>query len=931
MALVSCAAWAQATMPVTLDMPDEATFATWTVIDNNAEVSANTWTYGNAEAVYAEDKNNAADDWLIAPAIELEGGVTYTIDYYIIQKSSYYSDKQSYAITVGNAATIEAQTTVLATNESFTSKLYSKQTVAFTPAESGTYYLGVHLYSAKWQGDCGFQKFVVDKAKILPAQVSDLAVAAGDLGALTATLTWTMPATNQYGSDLTSLTGAKVMRGTEQIATVEGAVGQEMTYTDEALTEAGTYKYSIVAYNADGDAEGTAKQVTSPWIGNDTPNRVTNLAATADGQTVSLTWTAPGDKGTNDGYVNTEALTYRIVRGGEVLEENWSGEQPYTDEVGQLAKYSYTVYAIFDGKQSGYAQTSVVAGGAFDIPYSEEFSSQDNFDFFTSLAAAEGANTWTYSSYSGRPQFYDSSHEANAWLITPDINMQADKTYKMTFQTWLSSTYNDTYYKDMNVTIGQGKTIDAQTKNLWSENIQSSIQSTKEVYFSVAEDGVYNVGFNVQGPASFGSIYLDNIKIEESQVIPEAATDLIVTADEQGALKAEITWMNPAKDLAGNDLESLTKVELKRGDEVVYTVEAAEPGGSMAYTDETVPEAGYYKYSVVAYVEDRPSDKVESERVWIGTDVPAAVTDATLANVDDKPVVTWTAPTAGANGGYINAESITYRIVRNPDGEEVAAGLTETTFTDNDELSLANYSYTIYAVIGEQESEGTTTNAVIFGGALDLPYVADMADANHMALWTVVDANADGKKWTYTGTELKLDNFSGSNDDYVFTPPFNAPKGLLKLTYKVKGYSYRYSDSYEVVLTNTTAVVSPAEGAPRRAEGDVYSEVIETVEQNVLGSSLYTERSVEFNTPSAGVYHIGFRDTSADPWSLYIGATQVEVLETVTGIADIQMLNVKSVRYYNVAGLQSDVPFNGVNIVVMEMNDGTTNTIKVVK
>ena len=40
---------------------------------------------------------------------------------------------------------------------------------------------------------------------------------------------------------------------------------------------------------------------------------------------------------------------------------------------------------------------------------------------------------------------------------------------------------------------------------------------------------------------------------------------------------------------------------------------------------------------------------------------------------------------------------------------------------------------------------------------------------------------------------------------------------------------------------------------------------------------------------------------------------------------------VKSVRYYNAAGVESNVPFQGINIVVKEMNDGSRVTTKMVK
>lgn len=51
----------------------------------------------------------------------------------------------------------------------------------------------------------------------------------------------------------------------------------------------------------------------------------------------------------------------------------------------------------------------------------------------------------------------------------------------------------------------------------------------------------------------------------------------------------------------------------------------------------------------------------------------------------------------------------------------------------------------------------------------------------------------------------------------------------------------------------------------------------------------------------------------------------------VTAVTDLQSTkSVKAVRYYNVAGMVSDTPFDGMNIVVTEYNDGTQQTSKAV-
>jgi len=51
----------------------------------------------------------------------------------------------------------------------------------------------------------------------------------------------------------------------------------------------------------------------------------------------------------------------------------------------------------------------------------------------------------------------------------------------------------------------------------------------------------------------------------------------------------------------------------------------------------------------------------------------------------------------------------------------------------------------------------------------------------------------------------------------------------------------------------------------------------------------------------------------------------------VTSVTDVQSSKaVKAVRYYNVAGMVSDTPFDGMNIIVTEYNDGTQQTSKAV-
>ena len=55
-------------------------------------------------------------------------------------------------------------------------------------------------------------------------------------------------------------------------------------------------------------------------------------------------------------------------------------------------------------------------------------------------------------------------------------------------------------------------------------------------------------------------------------------------------------------------------------------------------------------------------------------------------------------------------------------------------------------------------------------------------------------------------------------------------------------------------------------------------------------------------------------------------------ISETSGIDDITAIRqIDTIRYINVAGQESDMPFDGVNIVVTTYTDGTSTTVKVIK
>ena len=74
------------------------------------------------------------------------------------------------------------------------------------------------------------------------------------------------------------------------------------------------------------------------------------------------------------------------------------------------------------------------------------------------------------------------------------------------------------------------------------------------------------------------------------------------------------------------------------------------------------------------------------------------------------------------------------------------------------------------------------------------------------------------------------------------------------------------------------------------------------------------------------------KDDASEKYYVKTKAITPETNNIPTGInAVIAGAQVESVRYINVAGMESSKPFAGMNIVVTRYSDGTTTTTKVVK
>lgn len=117
----------------------------WRVGTITMEGSAVAGPSGMKYAFIFSNGANAHDAWAISPAVYLNGGSEYQIEFYAMTVSAN-STKESFEVAVGTNATVEAMGQVL---DSFgdTDGEWQRMTILYTPKESGNYYFGFHSNS----------------------------------------------------------------------------------------------------------------------------------------------------------------------------------------------------------------------------------------------------------------------------------------------------------------------------------------------------------------------------------------------------------------------------------------------------------------------------------------------------------------------------------------------------------------------------------------------------------------------------------------------------------------------------------------------------------------------------------------------------------------------------------------------------------------
>ncbi len=593
-----------------------------------------------------------------------------------------------------------------------------------------------------------------------PGSMDGLTLSFAD-DALSGIVEFTVPTKTADGNDLAGSVLYAVTVDGEELATGSTSAGEHVQAIVN-VAHAG-YHYFVVTLSND-EGKGYPASLRQ-WVGIDEPQPVANvvLAKTGDRE-ATITWDAP-TASVHGGYFSADRLSYNITRlpdGKQVatgLKTNTFIDN--VDITGQaLVRYSVTALAD-DVEGQAVTSNGIVFGDAFEVPVLFSFDTEEEFNIFTIIDNNEtpslDSGSWLYSP-SGQVAGYNTgTKDGDDWLITPGITLKADRQYIFQYNVLC---YSDYWPDEYSVYMGNAATVEGMTKQLLPKTtIYWDEFRTMTFTITVPEDGVYYFGFYATSEAGGAFFLIDDIKVEEGLAIkaPAEVTDLTVTAGENGAPSATVSFIAPEKTVDGKMLTSITSIDVKRGDAVVKSFDAPEPGQRLTFTENDLT-TGMTTYEVTAKNAQGTGATAKAE-AWVGIDYPTAPQNVKVAlNADGHPVITWEQPEGrGMYGGYVDNSNLTYAVYKTSTGRFLKQDINTNSYVDESVTTdnTGDQNLFEYAVFGESvQGLGYPATAFCIDGAnYEMPFAESFAGSKPTHFWGFYGTNGEswkiGDDWSY--------------------------------------------------------------------------------------------------------------------------------------------------------------------------------------
>lgn len=512
------------------------------------------------------------------------------------------------------------------------------------------------------------------------------------------------------------------------------------------------------------------KATVRAYIGYDIPEAPTNVLLSLN----NLSWDAV-TSGVHGGYVDLDNMEYEVYLNDEWIETTSDTYVEISLPEGELTAYSCRVYALCNGKESASGESNaIVYGSPLSLPVNID-PTQEQADLTTVLDANSDDSTWHPRNYKGGVVFSYYNDEINSgddWLFLPGIEFNdPDAYYSISVETCCNSLMSSGEYYEVWLT---------STPDLTGEKIcvlnktQASVNGFEEKYigFTIPNPGVWHVAFRAVSNPAQQYLNIRNIQIDNTGATiegPLAVTDVaFVDKSNDSSYLSEISFKLPEARINGEIISADTEVRAavtgvsqvlvkgKPGSEQIALVEVGE---------------GFSKVEIQTFIDDDLAGAKCYTQVYAGPDAPGYISDlkATVADDNMSADLSWKAPETGRNGGSVNSEEISYRVIlyNGKIWTYPAPEITETTYTysvTEDDTKLRNYILSVASINDKgMTDEDQPITIVQLGMPYSLPMIEDFPEGE--ASITPFEGITIGD---YSGTYWAFGIPSEINEKYAF-------------------------------------------------------------------------------------------------------------------------------------------------------------------
>lgn len=583
-----------------------------------------------------------------------------------------------------------------------------------------------------------FAFFVSPDGKVDPSLPAAPEFAGADFGQgnLSGTVSFTLPTATAGGKELSGELSWQAWLDNIEYRSGKGTPGSTVTLD---FTDLATGRHTFALSAISGDKE-SMRGRQSVYVGKDKPKAPFIATLEENGR---LTW-EPVTSGLNGGYIDLSTLRYHVVdaNGKEVAvttDNTWQTTLP-ADQLQQA--YRFGVIAEYGREyESGTTWSNYcVVGQPYTVPFNVVPDTPESLLFTTDDVNGDGLG-WIYDDgyeFGTEEAFkcYVGMEDSDDWLFLPAVELpEANKVYTLSFDarllSWLFTG------ESLQVFAGDRPSPEAMTETLTDVFSPTADYMEFSGFLVPHEKGVKYVGIRCTSKAGMAGVALRNFSIADrgvSALTPSQPTEVSVKTAPEGKLSATVTLTLPTEDLKGDKLPA--------GEKLTATV-YNNTAGARSYKTEGLPGekvtielntiTGNNELELIITSGDLESVPMALS-VYSGEALPVRVDGLSASKSEDMMSMTikWQPVTEGAQGGYVNPETVTYNISRldrtgfGSFWNEVATGVSATEYTYTlPEGSRQDY---VWLAVTAVTSAGTCPDRVAVAEVIGTPYALGMKE-----------------------------------------------------------------------------------------------------------------------------------------------------------------------------------------------------------